>query len=190
MNAVIQSIRDEFLRFKALSEAAIGQLSDEELCRTSSSTDNSIATICWHVSGNLRSRFTDFLTTDGEKPWRHRDEEFLRRTVGRAELLEKWEQGWTVLLSMLNQLADEQLALTITIRGQEMRVHEALHRSLGHIAYHAGQIVFIAKSIQGSSWRTLSIPLGRSEEYNKSPRNERPAAHRAALLDAGKNTAQ
>jgi hypothetical protein len=187
VSTVVESIRDEFLRFKALAEAAIGQLTDEELGRTGSSIDNSIATICWHVSGNLRSRFTDFLTTDGEKPWRHRDEEFVRRTVARAELLEKWGQGWTVLLSTLNQLTDEQLALPITIRGQEMRAHEALHRSLGHIAYHVGQIVFIAKSIRGSSWRTLSIPLGGSEEYNHRPRNERPAAHRAALLASGKD---
>ena len=189
MSSVVESIRDEFLRFKALGEAAIGQLSDAELGRANSSSDNSIAIICWHLSGNLRSRFTDFLTSDGEKPWRHRDEEFVARAVGRTELLEKWEHGWSVLLSTLNELTDEQLGLTITIRGQAMLVHEALHRSLGHIAYHVGQIVFIAKSVRGSSWRTLSIPLGQSETYNKSPRNERPAAHRAALLKGGQDPA-
>jgi hypothetical protein len=188
VSSVVESIRDEFLRFKALAEAAIAQLSDAEIAQAASANDNSIAVICWHLSGNLRSRFTDFLTSDGEKPWRHRDEEFVSREVGRAELLEKWEQGWRVLLSTLSALSDAQLGQTITIRGQAMLVHEALHRSLGHIAYHVGQIVFIAKATRGSNWRTLSIARGQSEVYNQSPRNERPAAHRAALLKGSDST--
>src|SRR5688500_7022698 len=145
VSTVVESIRDEFLRFKALAEAAIGQLTDEELGRTGSSIDNSIATICWHVSGNLRSRFTDFLTTDGEKPWRHRDEEFEERAVTRHALLEKWNAGWDVLLHTLDSLSDEQIHAQVVIRRQTLTVHEALSRSLAHLSYHVGQIVYIAK---------------------------------------------
>ena len=104
-----------------------------------------MATICWHVSGNLQSRFTDFLTTDGEKPWRRRDEEFHPRPVTRAELLTKWEAGWSVLFAALSELTDAHLGHTVIIRGQSLRVDEALHRSLAHAAYHAGQIVLLGE---------------------------------------------
>src|SRR5438874_131531 len=104
MTDIIHSIRDEYLRYKALAEAAIAQLSDAQVCDAQSATGNSIAVICWHVSGNLRSRFTEFLTTDGEKPWRQRDEEFEPRAVTRAELLATWQQGWDVLVATLGTL--------------------------------------------------------------------------------------
>ena len=134
MTTIIESMRAEFLRYKALAEAAIEQLDEPALSIEGPGGGNSIATICWHVSGNLRSRFTDFLTTDGEKPWRQREEEFTRRTVARSELLDKWEQGWSVLLATLATLSDEQLGTTVTVRRQPMLVVEGLHRAMAHVA--------------------------------------------------------
>ena len=182
MSSIIDSIRAEYLRYKAMADAAIGQLRDDELSAPAPSVDNSIAVICWHISGNFKSRFTDFLTSDGEKPWRNREEEFVARAVTRAALLEKWNEGWDVLSSALGALTDEHLHATVTIRGQPMHVHEALHRSLAHVTYHVGQIVYVAKSLRGSEWTYLSIPPGQSDAYNKAPRFEHAASHEAALL--------
>jgi uncharacterized damage-inducible protein DinB len=181
MTKIIDSIRAEYLRYKALAEAAIEQLSEDQLSAPGPGDGNSIAVICWHVSGNLRSRFTDFLTTDGEKPWRQREEEFLARTVTRAELREKWNEGWDVLLGALSGLTDEQLTNTVTIRSQPLLVHEALHRSLAHLSYHVGQIVYIAKAMRGKDWKYLSIPPGKSDAYNQAPTREKAASHQAAL---------
>jgi uncharacterized damage-inducible protein DinB len=183
MPTVIDSIRAEYLRYKALAEAAIDQLSENELSAHGPNGGNSIAVICWHISGNLRSRFTDFLTSDGEKPWRDREEEFQARTVTRAELLSKWDRGWDVLLGTLATLTDEQLELTVAIRGQPLRAHEALHRSLAHLSYHVGQIVYVAKSFRGKDWTFLSIPPGKSDAYNQAPTFERAASHQAALSE-------
>lgn len=186
MTSITESIRAEYLRYKALAEAAISQSSEAELSAEGANGGNSIAVICWHLSGNLRSRFTDFLASDGEKPWRQREEEFQRRTVTRRELLDKWDEGWSVLLATLAALTDEQLESTITIRRQPMLVHEALHRSLAHVAYHTGQIVYIAKSLRGKDWQYLSIPPGTSDAYNQNPTSERPAAHAARLIGTRK----
>jgi Protein of unknown function (DUF1572) len=169
MTSIIESIRAEFLRYKALAEAAIEQVDETVLSADGPNGGNSIAVLCWHVSGNLRSRFSDFLTTDGEKPWRQREEEFQHRTVTRAQLLEKWQQGWSVLLETLATLGDDQLQTTITIRRQPMHVHEALHRAMAHVASHVGQIVYLAKSLRGQDWRYLSIPPGQSDAYNRNP---------------------
>ncbi|MEX1130168.1 MAG: DinB family protein [Vicinamibacterales bacterium] len=171
---MIDAIRAEFLRYKALAEKAIAQLDDAELSAPSAGGGNSIATICWHVSGNLRSRFTDFLTTDGEKPWRQRDEEFEPRSVTQAELLAKWEQGWDVLLATLAGVRDDQMEATVTIRGQALQVREALLRALGHVSYHVGQMVYAAKAVRGSDWDYLSIPPGKSDDYNRHPALDRP----------------
>jgi Protein of unknown function (DUF1572) len=187
MTSIIESIRAEFLRYKALAEAAIEQV-DEAALSAGPDGNNSMAVICWHISGNLRSRFTDFLTADGEKPWRQRDEEFERRTVTRSELLEKWHQGWAVLLDTLGTLRDDQLQTRITIRQQPMLVHEALHRAMAHVASHVGQIVYIAKSLRGNEWRYLSIPPGQSDAYNRNPGHEHAAAHAANL--AGQKSAE
>src|SRR2546423_12815903 len=183
MTNLIDSIRAEYLRYKALAEAAIDQLKDEQLSEEGPNSGNSIAVICWHVSGNLRSRFTDFLTSDGEKPWRQREEEFEVRTVTRKELLQKWAEGWDALLGALATLSDEQLEGAVTIRRQPLRVHEALHRSLAHVSYHVGQIVYLAKSLRGREWKYLSIPPGKSDAYNQAPKFERAALHEAALSD-------
>jgi uncharacterized damage-inducible protein DinB len=181
MKNIIESIHGEYLRYKALAEAAIDQLDESDLSTDGPSGGNSIAVICWHVAGNLRSRFTDFLTSDGEKPWREREEEFRRRSVTRAELREKWEQGWSALLSALDGLTDADLNRTVTIRDKPLRVDEALHRSLAHLSYHVGQIVYLAKSLRGKDWKYLSIPPGQSDIYNKSGARDSASEHRAAL---------
>ena len=185
MTTTIDAIRAEYLRYKALAEAAIAQLTDADLAASaldddhsaSLGVDNSIATICWHLSGNLESRFTDFLTSDGEKPWRDREEEFAQRTVTKAELLAKWQRGWDALLPALATLRDEDLLRTITIRRQPLQVNEALARSLAHLSYHVGQIVYIAKAFRGAEWKSLSIPKGASAAFNAAPTGQRPGEH-------------
>ena len=173
MTTFIDSIRAEYLRYKALAEAAINQLPEKALSAEGPDGGNSIAVICWHISGNLRSRFTDFLTSDGEKPWRNRDEEFEARTVSREALLVKWNQGWDALLGALASLDDQQLQQAVTILGQPLQVQEALHRSLAHLAYHVGQVVYIAKSMRGKDWTYLSIAPGMSNAFNEGMKSNR-----------------
>jgi hypothetical protein len=186
MAHTVESIRGEYQRYKALAEAAIEQLTDQELSAPGPGNGNSIVVICWHVSGNLRSRFADFLASDGEKPWRHREEEFEARTVSRQELLDKWRDGWTVLLDTLASLDDSHLDRIVTIRQQPLSVNEALHRSLAHTSYHVGQIVYLAKAIRGASWKYLSIPPGASDAYNAAPRSEQPGDHARSLDRSGR----
>ena len=174
MRQLIESIRSEYIRYKQLAEDAMAQLEEDSLASPGPNDGNSIATICWHMSGNLASRFTDFLDSDGEKPWRRREEEFLARQVTRAEVLTKWGQGWDVLFGALGALTDADLGRTVTIRQQPLRVDEALHRSLAHTSYHVGQIVYLAKAMKGKDWRYLSIPPGQSAAYNAAPDKERP----------------
>ncbi|MEZ4455065.1 MAG: DUF1572 family protein [Gemmatimonadales bacterium] len=173
-NPLIASIEAEYRRYRVMAEAALDQVAEEQLGSAGPAGGNSLATICWHLSGNLESRFTDFLTTDGEKPWRHREEEFAPRPVSRAELLAKWARGWDVLFGTLATLTDESLFATVTIRGQSLTVHEALHRSLAHASYHVGQIVYLAHSYCGDRWRYLSIAPGGSAAYNENPTLEKP----------------
>jgi uncharacterized damage-inducible protein DinB len=167
MRDQVAPLERELRRYKALAEGAMAQVDEHVLNRAAPGFDNSMAILVWHISGNLKSRFTDFLTTDGEKPWRHRDEEFVSRSVSRAELLDKWEEGWRVLLGTLTGLTDEDLSRAITIRQEAMPAQHALYRVLGHVAYHVGQIVYIAKAARGEAWTSLSIPPGKSEEYNR-----------------------
>ena len=176
MRLTVAAIHAEYLRYKALGEAALAQVDDEELVAVVPN-GNSMATICWHVGGNLLSRFTDFLAADGEKPWRNREDEFAPRKVPRADVLAHWERGWTALLTTLDTLVDADLTRTATIRGQGLSVQEALFRSLAHTSYHVGQLVYAARTRRGEAWRFLSIPPGRSAEYNAAPRSERPGAH-------------
>ncbi len=166
---VIDSIGLEFQRYKSMGEKTIDQLSHEELVVRGSPESLSIATIVWHVAGNLESRFTDFLTSDGEKPWRHRETEFEDRRVGREELVEKWDAGWHALFSALESLTDEDLPRSITIRGVALTVCDALHRSLAHASYHVGQMTYIGKMLKGEEWMYLTIPPGGSVDYNQSP---------------------
>jgi len=181
MSSTVSSIVAEYRRYKALGDSSIEQLRDDELTIQAPNGGNSIATLVWHVGGNLRSRFTDFLTSDGEKPWRKRDEEFEQRSVTRADVLEKWNRGWEALFAALDGVTDADFERTIRIRGQGFEVHDALHRSLAHTAYHVGQMVMLSKSIRGDAWKCLSIPLGKSEEYNRSPGVQDPIAHAEAI---------
>lgn len=183
MRDIMSSIEGEYRRYKALAESAMAQLDESDLCRAPATGSNSIAMVVWHLSGNLSSRFTDFLTADGEKPWRKREEEFQPRAMTRQELLDKWDRGWSVLLGALAGLQDADLTRTVTIRGQGLAVHDALHRSLAHASYHAGQIVYVAKMFREQAWTFLSIPPGGSEAYNRNPAFESPAAQAAALKD-------
>jgi uncharacterized damage-inducible protein DinB len=185
MDGIVAAVQAEFVRYKALAEGALEQLSEAQFVVPGSGGGNSVAIICWHVAGNLRSRFTDFLTSDGEKPWRHREEEFQARTVSRTELLTHWEHGWAALLDTLGALTDADLARTVTIRGQELTVAQALHRSLAHTSYHVGQIVYVARGLRADGWRFLSIPPGQSDLYNAQPTLEKPGAHAAHARQPG-----
>lgn len=184
MSPHVEAIADEYMRYKALGEAAIAQVEDDELALTASDGGNSITAIIWHVAGNLESRFTDFRTSDGEKPWRDRDNEFVPRTVTKAELLEKWERGWSALQTAIGALSDADLLQTVTIRRQPLRIDQALQRSLAHTAYHVGQIVFLAKQIRSGGWQCLSIPLGGSAAHNARGADESAKAHARKLADA------
>lgn len=178
---IIASIEAEYRRYEALGEAAFGQLNAAQLSHAPAEA-NSVATIVWHVSGNLESRFTDFLTSDGEKPWRNRESEFEpRHGVSRVDVSAKWKRGWATLFATLESLNDADLTASVKIRGVPLTVHEALHRSLAHASYHVGQIVFVGKSILGSSWRSLSIPPGGSEAYNRDPSLEKASDFVAAF---------
>ena len=165
--SVVRSIEGEYKRYKALADAAIAQVSDEELLVAAPGGGNSIDMMVRHIAGNLHARFTDFRTSDGEKPWRHRDDEFEAAPMSRSELLDMWETGWRTLFGAVGALSDTDLADTVTIRRQPLRIDEALHRSLAHSAYHVGQIVFVAKAMRGDAWRCLSIPRGMSEAFNR-----------------------
>jgi len=164
----IDDIRVQMRKARALAEGAIEQVSDEDLFRQLDPESNSIAILMRHVAGNLKSRFTDFLTSDGEKPDRHRDGEFevaggmTRKTV-RAE----WDLGFSRLESALDALTPADLAREVQIRGERLTVMQALHRAFGHVSMHVGQIVMLAKHLRGANWRTLSIPRGQSEAYSR-----------------------
>ncbi len=177
MSAIIASIRAEYERYQVLAERALEQVPEDQLSAAGPAGGNSLATIAWHLSGNLRSRFTDFLTTDGEKPWRNRDDEFAARIVTRDELRAQWAAGWSALYAALASLREEDLERTVKIRRQPLFVHAALHRSLAHVSYHVGQVVYLAHVHQGPTWEYLSIPPGGSAAYNAAPSRETPVAH-------------
>lgn len=152
---------------KRLADRAVEQVPDDKLHVPLDENTNSIAVIMKHVAGNLLSRWTDFLTTDGEKPGRNRDDEFVDSFSSRAQLLEFWERGWSCLLTTLKSLKPEDLGKRVSIRGEPHSVPLALERSLGHTCYHIGQIVQVARIHAGERWKTLTIPRGGSEQFNK-----------------------
>ncbi len=163
----INSIQKQFEYYKSLSEKTFDQLSDEELFWKHDNESNSIAVIVNHLWGNMMSRWTDFLTTDGEKEWRKRDTEFEDVIRSRVEMMNKWEQGWKTLYDALELITPENLETIVYIRNQGHTVTEALNRQLAHYSYHIGQIVFIGKMIRGDRWVSLSIPKGGSKKYNQ-----------------------
>ena len=163
----LESAKKEFGYYKLLSEKTFSQLTDEQLFIEANSESNSIATIVKHLRGNMLSRWTDFLTTDGEKEWRKRDEEFENDISTREELLQKWQEGWSCLFKALDSISDDDLSRVIYIRNQGHTILEAINRQLSHYPYHIGQIVFIGKMLSDKNWNSLSIPKGGSKEYNR-----------------------
>ena len=170
---MIKDFADEYRRYRINGEKAMAQVSDEALNKALGPADNSIAIIVRHITGNLLSRFTDFLTSDGEKEWRDRDSEFSDQTYSKQELDDMWVRAWAVLETQLTALTDEDLDKTVSIRGTELTVHEALCRSMAHTASHIGQIILLAKVLSGENWKSLSIPKGMSSTYNQNPTLEK-----------------
>jgi hypothetical protein len=165
--AYAEDARAIFRQYKKLTDGAIAQVSDADLTRTLDPEMNCMAIIMKHMGGNMLSRWTDFLTSDGEKPTRHRDSEFENPPATRAELTALWERGWSCLFAALDPLADDDLARTITIRGEAHSVMQAINRQLAHYSYHCGQIVLLAKHFQSSNWKCLTVPRKQSEEFNR-----------------------
>jgi len=164
-----------FRNYKKLAEKALDQISDEEFFATIDEEANSVAVVVKHIAGNLVSRWSDFLTTDGEKPTRDRDAEFEINDDSRKELMEFWERGWQTLFENIEPLTIEDFTKTVTIRGQEHTIVEAFNRQLTHYAYHVGQIVLLAKHFKSADWETLSIPKNHSAEFNTFLTNKKAA---------------
>ena len=156
-----------FRQYKGLAERAIAQVADSDLVRPIDAESDSIAQVVKHLAGNMRSRWRDFLTSDGEKPDRHRDSEFTDPPATRAEILKMWEEGWALVFAALEPLTEEDLGRTITIRGEAHSVMQAINRQIAHYSYHTGQIVMLAKYFAGDRWKSLTIPRGKSGEFLK-----------------------
>lgn len=165
-NAYLTDVLASFRKLKATTERAVAQVRDEDFFATLDAESNSIAVVMKHMAGNLYSRWTDFLTSDGEKPDRHRDHEFKAGADTRADIEAQWNAGWRVLFEALEPLAADDLETTVQIRGEPHTVLQAINRQFTHYAYHVGQIVLLAKHYAGPQWQTLSIPRGQSESYN------------------------
>ncbi len=160
---------------KRLAEGALAQIDDQQFFRILDPESNSVAIIVKHLAGNMRSRFTDFLTSDGDKPWRKRDQEFIIEPgATRAELMRRWEDSWNLVFDTVNSLKPEDLLRTVTVRGQPHSVLQAVHRQVAHYAYHVGQIVFLAKHLKSTGWKSLSIPRGQSNAPAPDAEKKRP----------------
>ncbi|HKU25061.1 MAG TPA: DUF1572 family protein, partial [Candidatus Sulfotelmatobacter sp.] len=165
----LEEARRQLRGHKRMAEGAMSQLGDQDFFVTLDSEANSVAVLVKHIAGNMRSRFTDFLTSDGEKPNRFRDREFeISPATTRAEVMQWWEQGWTCVFAAIDPLNSEDVMRTVTIRGEPHTVLQAINRQIAHYAQHIGQIVFLAKHLRSNEWKTLSIPRGKSEEFNKN----------------------
>lgn len=163
----LHSVIKQFDYYKILGEKTFDQLSDEDLFWKFNEASNSIAIIVNHLSGNMKSRWTDFLTTDGEKEWRNRDNEFEASIKSRKQLQARWNEGWNVLFKALESITGTNFTNKVYIRNQEHTIPEAINRQMMHYAYHVGQIVYIGRMIKGSDWKSLSIPKGDSLAFNK-----------------------
>lgn len=161
-----------FTYYKSLGDKSFAQLSDEQIFWQYNSESNSIAVIVKHIAGNMLSRWTNFLTEDGEKPWRNRDDEFINTFKSKQEVIEYWETGWKCLFEGLNQITDENLYHTVYLRGEPHSVMDAVCRQLAHYPYHIGQIVYIAKMIKDHNWKTLSIERNKSQEFNNEMKDK------------------
>ncbi|MEM6764282.1 MAG: DUF1572 family protein [Bacteroidota bacterium] len=181
----LESLHKQFAFYKMLGDKTFIQLKEKDLFWQINEQSNSIAMIVNHLWGNMMSRWTDFLTTDGEKIWRHRDEEFEDVIHTRKNLLKKWEEGWDCLFSAIAAVNEENTDTVIYIRNMGHTIPEAFNRQLGHYAYHTGQIVYIGKMIKGQAWKSLSIPKGESKAYNshKFTQEKRKAHYTEEFLD-------
>lgn len=177
----LESARKQFEYYKMLGDKTFAQIADEKLFFKYNEDSNSIAIIVQHLWGNMMSRWTDFLTTDGEKEWRKRDAEFEEIVNTKEELLKRWEEGWSCLFNTLNSLTEEDFEKTIYIRNQGHSVMEAINRQLAHYPYHVGQIVFIGKMLANDNWKSLSIPKNQSGAYNADKFSQ--AKHKAHFTD-------
>ena len=178
---------EAFRNYKKLAERAIEQVSGEEYFKAIDEESNSIATVVKHIGGNLRSRWTDFLATDGEKADRNRDSEFVSDADTRESLTALWETGWNALFGTLESLTAEDFSKTVKIRGEDYSVVRAMNRALAHTAYHVGQIAFLAKHFRASDWKTLSVPRGQSGEFNAYLADNKDPAH---YLEAAQDFAE
>jgi hypothetical protein len=166
-NSYLEDSLTLFRYYKNLSEKAMAQLTDEQLYAVLDGEMNSIAVIVKHMAGNMRSRWTDFLSSDGEKPDRNRDSEFVDPPLTRQALLALWEEGWKCVFDALEPLSEQDLQRTVTIRGEPHSVMQTINRQIGHYAYHSGQIVFLAKHFKQDGWKSLSVPRGQSDEFRR-----------------------
>jgi hypothetical protein len=157
-----------FRYYKKLCDDAMAQVADEELTRVLDGEMNSIAQIVKHMAGNMRSRWTDFLTSDGEKPDRNRDGEFVDPPASREALLAIWEDGWNRIFTALGPLTEADMSRTVTIRGEPHSIMQAINRQMAHYAYHCGQIVMLAKHFRGENWKSLSVPRNKSADFNRA----------------------
>lgn len=168
---LLQSLRYRFRGLKKSGDGVLSQVNDSDILWQFNPESNSIAILVQHLHGNMLSRWTDFLTTDGDKPWRKRDEEFESKSLDKAQVMELWETGWELTLRAVDSLTENDLGRKIKIRGQELDLIDACLRQLGHYNQHIGQMMHIAKERLGESWQTLSIPRGGSREYRPKGRD-------------------
>jgi len=175
LNDYLNTAIKRFRYYKELGEKTFEQLTDNDFHYSPGPGSNSIAVIIQHLSGNMLSRWTNFLAEDGEKPWRERDDEFETHSYNRERLLEIWENGWACFLDALASLSPDDLAKTILIRHESLSVVDAINRQLAHYPYHIGQIVYLGRMIKKEDWQSLSIPKGQSRQYNQSDQIKDPA---------------
>jgi len=166
MNSYITSVKKQFVYYKSLGDKTFNQLSEEDFFWQYNDASNSVAILVKHIAGNMLSRWTHFFTEDGEKDWRHRDDEFNQSFATKKEVITYWEKGWNCLFTTINSLKEEDLECIIYIRNQGHTVVEAINRQLSHYPYHIGQMVFLAKMLTNNNWQTLSIAKGNSKTYN------------------------
>lgn len=169
----LDSAIKRFKEYKALGEKTFDQLTDEEMHFQPNEESNSIAIIIQHMYGNMLSRWTNFLTEDGEKEWRQRDDEFEVHPFSKQQLVDQWNEGWKVLVETLDSLTGNDLSKTITIRSQPLNVIDAINRQLAHYSYHVGQIVYLGRWIKKSEWESLSVPKNKSKEFNQQMQQSR-----------------
>lgn len=171
----LQTVIRRVKYYKDLGDKTFEQLSDADFHFQPNEESNSIAVIIQHMAGNMLSRWTNFLTEDGEKEWRQRDDEFTAHDVDKQILLAEWEKGWDCFLNALQSLKEEDMLKTIVIRDEKLSAIDAINRQLAHYPYHVGQIVYIGRLIRSKNWKNLSIPKGHSQQYNKEEKIKDPA---------------